>query len=85
MLDRSYTKCPEMTSQSIPVFYFLLLFYFDICDVACGGKKTFSLKTERAVSVFQRLEELSVSICAEATSKFFALNEVVFWSRGFWF
>ena len=45
----------------------------------------FSLKTERAVSVFQRLEELSVSICAEATSKFFALNEVVFWSRGFWF
>ena len=65
--------------------YFLLFFYFDICDVACGGKKTFSLKTERAVSVFQRLEELSVSICAEATSKFFALNDVVFWSRGFWF
>ena len=85
LLDRSYTKCPEMTSQSIPVFYFLLFFYFDICDVACGGKKMFSLKTERAVSVFQRLEELSVSICAETTSKFFALNEVVFWSRGFWF
>ena len=46
--------------------------------MACGGKNMFSLRTERAVSVFQHVEELSVSICAEATSKFFALNKVVF-------
>ena len=51
--------------------------------MACSGKNTFSLKTARAVSVFQRLEELPVSICAEATSKFFALNEVVFGPEGF--
>ena len=43
----------------------------------------FSFRTERAVSVFQRVEELSISICAEATSKFFALNEVVFGPEGF--
>ena len=60
LLDITYTKCPEMTSQSVPVFYFLLFFYFDICHMACGGKNTFSLKTERAVSVFQHLEKLSV-------------------------
>lgn len=78
LLDITYTKCPEMTSQSVPVFYFLLFFYFDICHMACVGKNTFSLKTERAVSVFQHLEKLSVSICAEETSIFFALIE---WSR----
>ena len=72
-----------MTLQSIPVVYFLFFFSFDICNVACGGKNMFSLRTERAVSVFQRVEELSVSICAEATSKFFALNEVVFGPEGF--
>ena len=83
LLDRTYTECPEMTLQSIPVVYFLFVFYFDICNVACGGKNMFSLRTERAVSVFQRVEELSISICAEATSKFFALNEVVFGPEGF--
>ena len=83
LLDRTYTECPEMTLQSIPVFCFLFFFYFDICNVACGGKNMFSLRTERAVSVCQRVEELSVSICAEVTSKFFALNEVVFGPEGF--
>ena len=83
LLYRTYTECPEMTLQSIPVVYFLFVFSFDICNVACGGKNMFSLRTERAVSVFQRVEELSVSICAEATSKFFALNEVVFGPEGF--
>ena len=29
-----------------------------------------------------RFEEISVSICAEATSKFFALNEAVFGLKG---
>jgi len=59
------------------------LVYFDICRVACVGKNKFSLKTElRAVLVFQRFEELSVSICAEATSKFLALNEAVFGLEG---
>ena len=29
-----------------------------------------------------RFEEISVSICAGATSKFFALNEAVLWSQG---
>lgn len=51
-----------MTLQSIPVVYFLFVFYFDICNVACGGKNMFSLRTERVVSVFQCVEELSVSI-----------------------
>ena len=83
LLDRTYTECPEMTLQSMPVFYFLFFFYFGICNVACGGKNMFSLRTDRAVSVFQCVQELSVSICAEATSKFFALNEVIFGPEGF--
>ena len=40
------------------------------------------LESNDALLNSEELEELSVSICAEATSKFFALNEAVFGLKG---